>query len=463
MYRPIPRKTTPLPIIPVALILTLAILPASPALAQAEAGPQATDSQRLYQQLYQAAMEDSVISPEEERLLRTTQEALGLHEDVIGEALGDVVRPLVPTLDQSGRWTLVAQNMGWGAGLYGWGLPFVLDVNDPKWYVGGVMSSLAASFYLTWRYTEDMHLPEGRSQMQRYGSGLGLQTGRALNYLLGFWDNDDLDRTEMLIIMGTVPLGGYLGDRLYRQWQPSTGMAYALSLYGEVGSSLMNAFFLTAESPPEEEDYWIEEEPYGWVTTDYEAYDAAYREYNGKRLLYRLAGNQLGFWLGHHQYADRQYTFGDAALLAVGRAAGAFYGVMLSNLLGLYDSDAENLARFMVNGSAMAGLAAADRFMRGKDYTFGQSALLGLGGVAGGSLAVGTLIVMEVNESKIFDLAVIGGSLAGFYFTRNIVHPVPETTASAAEGHERLRTSLALRPALIDGQLHPTANLQLRW
>lgn len=36
MHQPIPRKTTfPLPLIPLALILVLAILPASPALARA--------------------------------------------------------------------------------------------------------------------------------------------------------------------------------------------------------------------------------------------------------------------------------------------------------------------------------------------------------------------------------------------------------------------------------------------
>jgi hypothetical protein len=224
----------------------------------------------------------------------------------------------------------------------------------------------------------------------------------------------------------------------------------------------MNAFFLTAESPPEEADYWIEND-WGWTETDWEAYDAAQREYNGKRLIYRLAGNQLGFWLGHHRYADRQYTFGDAAFLAVGRGAGAFYGLMISDLLGLHDSNAENLARFVVSGGAVAGLAAADIFMRGQDYTFGQSVLMGLGGIAGGTLAAGVLVVMEVEQIKTYDMAAIGGSLAGFLLTRNIVHPVPESTASAAESSQRIRTSLALQPALVNGQLLPTVDFQLSW
>ena len=438
------------------LILTLALLPIHPARAQTT-----TADQHLYQQLYNAALEDSVISPEEEHLLRVLQQSLGLHEDVVGEALGEAVRPLAPTLDQTGRWTLVAQNMGWGAGLYGWGLPFILDVEDEKWYVGGVMSSLAASFYLTWRYTEDMHLPEARSQMQRAGSALGLQTGRAFNYLVGWWDNDSLDRAEMLILMGTVPVGGYLGDRLYRKWQPSTGMAYALSLHGEVGSNLMNTLFRTMESAPEEEDYWIENE-WGWFDTDWDAYDAALREYNGKRLLFRLAGQYAGSWLGHLIYNDRQYTFGDAALLAIGRATGAFYGVMVSDLLGLYDNGGENLARFLTSGGAVAGVVFTDRFMHGKDYSFGQSALLGLGGVAGGTLALGTMIMLEVEESKVYSVSAIAGSLAGFYFTRNIVSPVPEL-AAVGDADRHTHSSLALRPTLIGGQLQPALTFQLRW
>ena len=422
----------------VALWLAAALLPTHPAFAQEATTPQTTGNQQLYQQLYQAAMEDSVISPEEERLLRVLQQSLGLHEDVVGEALGEAVRPLAPALDQSGRWTLVAQNMGWGAGLYGWGIPYVLDVQDGKWYVGGVLSSLAGSFYLTWRYTEEMHLPEARSQMQRYGSALGLQAGQALKYLLGWWGNYELERGELLVLMAGVPLGGYLGDRFYQQWQPSTGMAYALSLYGEVGSSVVNSLYLSAYEGPQN------------------------RDWRGRRLLFRMAGQHLGHWLGHRFYADRQYSFGDAALLGIGRATGAFYGAMLSLLLDLYDSNAEDIARFLVSGGGVAGLAAMDRFQQGKDYTFGQSALLGLGGVAGGTFAVGMLILMEVDEEKVYEISAIGGSLAGFYVTRKIVHPVRESSASADAGRHA-HTSLALRPTLVAGQFQPTLDFQVRW
>ncbi|GAG48192.1 unnamed protein product, partial [marine sediment metagenome] len=155
--------------------------------AQESAGSQETESQRIYRETYQAAAADGVISPDEEQLLQTLERALGLHEDVVDEAVGEALRPIIPSRTQVGRWTLVAQNMGWGVGLYGWGIPHVLDLED-KWYIGGEMLSLGATFYLTWKYTENMDLPEARSQMQRYGGVVGLQYGRALNSMLGYWD-----------------------------------------------------------------------------------------------------------------------------------------------------------------------------------------------------------------------------------------------------------------------------------
>lgn len=132
---------------------------------------QESEGRRIYRLTYEAAMADSVITPDEDRMLAALQQALGLDEEIIEEALGDPLPARAPGLNQSGRWTLMLQNMGWGIGLYGWGIPFVLDVDDFKWYVGGEMFSLGASLYLTWKYTQMMDLPEARSQMQRYGGG----------------------------------------------------------------------------------------------------------------------------------------------------------------------------------------------------------------------------------------------------------------------------------------------------
>lgn len=101
------------------------------------------------------------------------------------------------------------------------GFPFVLKVDDFKWYVGGEMFSLGASLYLTWKYTQGVDLPEARSQMQRYGGVVGFHYGMALNRLLE-GDNPEV-RLAIMVLMTAVPAGIWAGDRLYHHWRPSTG------------------------------------------------------------------------------------------------------------------------------------------------------------------------------------------------------------------------------------------------
>ncbi len=235
--------------------------------AQEGAGTQESPSQRIYRQAYEAAMTDSVITPDELQMLKSLQQALGLHEDIIDEAVGEALRPLPPGPQQSGRWTLIAQNMGWGMGLYGWGIPHVLDLED-KWYIGGEMLSLGATFYLTWKYTKNIDLPEARSQMQRYGGLVGLRYGWTVSGLLGLDFREEVlysfmpTKSSVALMMAGVPLGTYLGDRLYRRWTPSTGQAYALSLNGLMTAMLINSLYSRLIPPPKRP-----QEP-GWPNTD---------------------------------------------------------------------------------------------------------------------------------------------------------------------------------------------------
>ncbi len=415
-------------------------------------GTQETESQRIYRRAYEAAMTDSVISPDELQMLKSLQQTLGLHEDIIEEAVGETLRPLPPVLQQSGRWTLVAQNMGWGVGLYGWGIPYVLNVEDSKWTVGSEMLSLGATFYLTWKYTANMDLPEARSQLQRYGGVIGLQYGRALNSLLGYWDNDDLDRGEVAVLMGAVPVGVYLGDRLYRRWGPSTGMAYALSLFAGTGSSIMRTLHQQIVPEPEEYiDEWFDEET------------SEHLDWRKQRLMFDIAGYPLGTFLGHKLYGRRQYTFGDAMLLIVGRATGSFYGAMVSDIFGLKLDEHDMAISWMVTAGGLGGLWATDRIIKGEDYTFGQTALLTLGGIAGGAFAFGLGIITETSfDSKYYEVTTIGGSLAGFFLTRRIITPRLEQAAARSLGKQPW-INLSLQPALVGGEILPTLGIEARW
>ena len=449
-YSPKVKQFRTLGTVTVAVVFLLSVV--NLLAAQEGVGTQETPSQRIYRQAYEAAMTDSVITPDELQMLKSLQQALGLHEDIIDEAVGEALRPLPPGPQQSGRWTLIAQNMGWGL-FYGWGIPYVLDVENPKWYIGGVMLSLGTSFYLTWKYTENMDLPEARSQMQRYGGVIGLQAGRALNSLLGYWDSDDLDRGEVAVLMGAVPVGVYLGDRLYRRWTPTTGQAYALSLYAELGSSIMRT--LHQQIAPELKGY-----AYG-VWEEPEA--AAHIKWRKQRMMFEIAGYPLGTYLGHKLYGDRRYTFGDAMMLVVGRAIGSFYGAMVSDIFGLKVDEHDTAIDWLVTVGGLGGLWATDRFIKGEDYTFGQTALLTLGGVAGGAFAFGLGIIADVDfETKYYEVATIAGSLAGFYLTRRIINPRLEL-ATAGRSGKQPQLNLSLQPAMVGGAVLPTLGIEARW
>ena len=206
--------------------------------AQDDGSPLSGEPNETYRLVYQAAMADGIITPDEQRMLETLQQALGLHRGEVELALDEVTPLQPPSLQSTGRWTLLAQNMVWGVGLYGWGIPFVLDVEDFKWYIGSEMFSLGGALYLTWKFTEGLDLPESRSQMQRFGGLVGLHYGVALSGIMKL-----SGRPNVFLLMAAVPTGSWVGDRFYRSWRPSTGQAYALALHGELGRSVMGQVY----------------------------------------------------------------------------------------------------------------------------------------------------------------------------------------------------------------------------
>ncbi|MCH7498384.1 MAG: hypothetical protein IH971_11145, partial [Candidatus Marinimicrobia bacterium] len=333
--------------------------------AQGQVSP-ATEALRIYRQAYEAAMLDGTISAEERVLLEALQQAMGLHEDLIDEAVGEAVRPSVPRLNQGGRWTLVAQNMGWGIGLYGWGIPFVLGAEDSKWIVAGEMFSLGASLYLTWRYTEDVDLPEARSQMQRYGGVVGFHYGRALVRLI-----EVEGKLPVAMLMLAVPAGAYLWDRLYKRWMPSTGQAYALALHADLGRSIMSLVHRQIFGAEPLDYYYYD--PYDG---DYDASQQERESWQKLNTLFQVAGYPIGTYLSRRYYGNRQYSFGDALMLIIGRGTGAFYGFLLADLLDfdLFSSEATGW-RWLTTAGAVGGVVGMDRYIRGVDYSFGQSAL----------------------------------------------------------------------------------------
>ncbi len=459
--------------------------------AQGQVSP-ATEALRIYRQAYEAAMLDGTISAEERVLLEALQQAMGLHEDIIDEAVGEAVRPLVPRLNRAGRWTLVAQNMGWGIGLYGWGIPYVLGAEDYKWIVAGEMFSLGAALYLTWKYTADMDLPEGRSQMQRYGSWVGLRMGQTISGLLGLDFREDefsFERRKghVALLMAAVPVGAYLGDRLHRRWSLSTGQAYAHGLNGTLTALWLNSLYGRLRPPPERpaSDYYsqcssqncwqldneaernacyaVENECYGAAEEQYRRENEVWRkEDNDYKKLWRLvelAGYPLGTYLGHRYFGQRSYTFGDALMLYIGAGGGLLYGFLLADLLEVREWETLWL---MVTTAGAGGALAMDRYIQGVDYSFGQSALMLLGGIAGGAFGVGVGVLLEADEASFFDFAIIAGSLGGLVLTRRIILPLREGAYRSGRDREP-GLSLPLQPVAMRGSMLPGVGLEIRW
>ena len=179
--------------------------------------------------------------------------------------------------------------------------------------------------------------------------------------------------------------------------------------------------------------------------------------------LFQLAGYPVGMYLSRRYFGTRPYTFGDAMMLIIGRGTGAFYGFLVADLLDFdfFSSDAMGW-RWISALGAVGGVVGMDRYIRGVDYSFGQSALMLLGGIAGGAFGVGLGVVIEADETSFFDFAIIVGSLGGLALTRRIISPLREGVYRSGRSREPA-VSLALQPAAMSGGLLPGVGLEIRW
>ncbi|MCH7574062.1 MAG: hypothetical protein IIA59_02965 [Candidatus Marinimicrobia bacterium] len=445
-------------------------------------GAQDTEGQReaanrqLYLMMYNTAMSDSVISVDERMQLETLQQALGLNIDIMEDMYASPALPLEPRLDQSGRWTLMAQNMAWGSGLYGFGIPLVLDVNDGKWYLAGFMFGLGGAMITTWNYTSGLHFPEGRSMLQRSGGTIGMHYGIALAQLI-----DVEARGSMAITMAAVPAGIYVGDMIFRKWDPTTGMAYAMSTHAELGRFFFSTLHRQLAAPPVEPqytygNYYTYDEETQTYYFDQKAWDADRNEYNSDldqynkkfkswrnlRNLFMLSGYPVGFYLGQRLYGQRDYSFGDAALIMVGRWGGALYGLITADLLEMEFDEQAMGWRWMIIGGGMGGLYGMDRWIEGSNYSFGQAFLMSLGALAGAGFSMGVGVILEVDDLKFYQITGMAGALGGMAWVKANVNPGLERASSGI--HRKRPVQLSMLPmAGSPGRALPGLTLQLRW
>lgn len=415
----------------------------------------------IYRDAYETALSDGELTPEEQSLLNSLQKSLLLSEEQINEAKLSVRLKLPKMLDQSGRWPLVAQNMIYGVGLYGWGIPFVLDADNPKWVVAGEMLSLGSAFWLTYQYTKKMEIPHARAQMMRYGSVVGISTAATISsFILDQSPTDTVSKLSVGIFMVSIPAGIYIGDLYYKKWQPSLGQSWALAQWGEIGASSFKSIHrMLIKEPQSPEWQWAEDQQ------EYDRKSAKYESEHDQWLKGSLLFYTIGFPIGslseRYFYRDRQYTFGDGLMLTWGRATGLVYGFLIWDFIRNKDSQNHESIQYLFQSvGSIAGTVAMDRFIKGKEYTTGQSILMALGSISGGCFACGIPVIAEVSESRVYDVVVIAGSLCGLYLTDRVLNVKSKTNVGLSE-----KVSLSVFPTLIPVKrtVQPGLNLSVRF
>ncbi|MFH1212843.1 MAG: hypothetical protein V1681_02045, partial [Candidatus Neomarinimicrobiota bacterium] len=370
-------------------------------LGQLFAQTDSTSTIDIYRQAYQSAFKDREISPDESNLLKNLQKSLNISDEAVNRIQQEIAQSAPQMRDQSGRWPLVMQNMAYGAGLYGWGIPFLLDVKDEKWYIGGEMLSLGGSFYLTYQFTKNMDISHARAQMLRYGSLIGLHATSGFCLLVA----PEKPKFMVTMMMAGVPAGMIVMDRFYKKWQPSLGQSWAITQWGELGysgvSNLYQMFDPQPKDPRNDNDMdYNEDDPVNV------RYNDKYDHWQSRRLFISALGHPLGMAIERRFYADRQYTFGDGLMLTNGRFFGLFNGLMIWDFITRdTEQDANNIDGliFRTVGS-YTGTILMDRYIRNQDFTTGQAILMMTGEIAGALFAAGTGVIFEVKNGRVMDL-----------------------------------------------------------
>ena len=388
--------------------------------------------QSSYKKAWDAANANGKISSEERVLLDIMVESLLLSTDSSQVWEQGWTPPFNNPLDQSGRWPLVLQNIVIGSGLYGWGIPYVLNAEDGRWFVGGVMVSAGGAFYLTHKYTRNMEMTHARTQMMRYGSLLAFRYGLGLNTILdleAYPDDEnsygqDPETLWMWVLMASVPVGHYGGEYLFDKYEPSNGQAWAWTMWTGISGVTARLIYNVVNEAP------------------VNRYNDEYEQWEKNKTLVELLSYPLGAYYGYRLTHAKQYTFGDALMLLQGWGFGYVNTMMLQSIL-FDDGDEDTF--FMVAGLGAIGSAFAyDHYIANDDFSFGQSTLMLLGSASGTAFGFGTAILLDVTDKEPLLTMALAGYGAGTWLTRKILEIEPNGSLTQGES-----TRMSISPTVI--------------
>ncbi|MCF7801776.1 MAG: hypothetical protein K9N34_07130 [Candidatus Marinimicrobia bacterium] len=369
------------------------------------AGLQLNGQGNIYRQAYRTAMADSVITADEQKMLDGLRISLALTEDEVMEInrsfiLGDTTRTSV---NHEGRYQAIALAMLYGNGLYGSGIPYILEADELRTYLGfqGVMA--AAGFYYAWNVTKNLDLPQARVAFAGTGALMGTYSTLVLTSMVGFerwFEFDDDGKIMLTYAMVAAPLGLKFADRLYQKWQPSDGLAQLMSTNLFIGAyNGFTAYSLLSKNPDDLENY---------------------EAFNRGIFTFSYGGALLGFWGTQRLLNQDDITEGDAIFYGTGSIAGAFTAQRLITYFEIdYYKDALALSALLVDG----GMYTAYQLGKHVNLSRGDAAIIALGGGAGYSLLRGTAYLLDEMDAEIMPLldivALVGGGYGAFRYLVN--------------------------------------------
>jgi hypothetical protein len=220
--------------------------------------------------------------------------------------------------------------------------------------------------------------------------------------------------------MAAIPTGTYLGDRLYKRWQPSHGQSWALGLGSGITALAFQQLHTIISPAPEEpsNDSFMSQDE--WERSDqFRSWEKDDKRWKRTNTLVELAGYPIGMYLANHFWGNKSITFGDGLMLTQGTISGSLYGFLLAVLLGVDVDDGETWRLFPVLGGS-AGTYLMDRYIAGYDYRPGQAIVSALGTVSGFAFMAGIAVITETRNEKALSAFLLSGGIGGLLLTNKI-------------------------------------------
>ncbi len=342
------------------------------------------------------------------------------------------------TLNQEARWRTISSAMLLGNTLYGVGIPFVLGIENPRFYTASQLLMFGGGYYASSKYTKNMHLPYGRWQMQATGAGLGIGSIVPLVSLIGFenWFSMDSDgKLTIAYLMGMAPFGAIQADKLYNKWNLSNGQATMISSSVPWGfaNALGSLFLLYGDDGPDS-------------------------EFAVRANFIAVYGACIGAPFLANKFFQRQSLTEDDALFTVFSTGLGFLNSL--HILSMIDGGSVRGAAIVIMGITNGFGYYANHLIKDIDLDKGDWRIIGLGTGAALLTRLGVGILIGEDGGNFSTLLNIAALNAGWYFTFKKVSKDKQRIVQLNSSSKL--SSISISPSIINLSSNPIPGMKIQ-